>query len=172
MERKKFRNVFITGGAGYVGSALVPSLLEKGYNVVVYDLYIYGDVLEPHARLTEIKGDIRDRENLIKSSKGCDAFIHLACISNDPSFDLNPRLGKSVNFDAFRNVIDACRINSITRLIVGSSTSQYGVKPLGCEVTEDSPAEPITDYARYKIGCERLLRETDTGKLERSEEHT
>ena len=157
----RFKKVFITGGAGYVGSALVPELLGKGYEVIVHDLYIYGEHLKKHPKLKEVKGDIRDRSNLIESSKGCDAFIHLACISNDPSFDLDPQLGKSINYDAFKNVIDAVKINNIKRLVVASSTSQYGVKPVDMEVTEDTEAEPITDYAKYKIECERLLQDSD-----------
>lgn len=162
MQSSKKR-VFITGGAGYVGSSLVPYLLEKGYEVVVYDLYIYGDVIKPHPKLTEIKGDIRDKKNLIGSAKGCDAFIHLACISNDPSFDLDTVLGKSVNFDAFQNVVDAVKLNKVKRLIVASSTSQYGVKPLDMEVTEEAEAEPITDYAKYKIECEKFLLKANAG---------
>lgn len=161
----KFETVFITGGAGYVGSLLVPSLLDKGYKVIVYDLYIYGDVLIPHPNLKQIKGDIRDREKHLHSAQGAEAFIHLASISNDPSFDLNPELGKSINYDAFQNVIDACKLNNVKRLIVASSTSQYGLKPLEIDVTEDTPAEPITDYAKYKIECERLLRKVDVGNL-------
>jgi len=162
----KFPKVFVTGGAGYVGSALVPSLLEKGYQVTVYDLYLYGDSLKPHRNLTEIKGDIRDKKKLIESSKNSDAFIHLASISNDPSFDLDPDLGKSINFDAFHNVIAAVKQNAVKRLIVASSTSQYGVKPIDIEVTEEAEAEPLTDYAKYKIECERLLQRTDVGSLE------
>lgn len=162
----KFKNIFVTGGAGYVGSALVPVLLEKGYNVVVYDLYIYGDALQPHPNLKKIKGDIRDRGKLIESVKGADAIIHLACISNDPSFDLDPELGKSVNYDGFKNVIDAVKQGGAKRLIVASSTSQYGVKPANVDVTEDTEAEPITDYAKYKIECERLLQNTGMGDIE------
>lgn len=162
----KFKKVFITGGAGYVGSVLVPVLLEKGHHVSVYDLGIYNHEFEPRPNLEQIKGDIRDRKALIESARGADAFIHLACISNDPSFDLNPGLGKSINFDAFKNVIDACRLNHIKRLIVASSTSQYGVKPADEEVTEDTKAEPITDYAKYKIECENLLQNTEMGTTE------
>ena len=149
-----------------MGSALVPRLLELGHEVVVYDLYIYGDVLQKHKNLKEVKGDIRDKDLLIKSSKGCDAFIHLACISNDPSFDLNPELGKSINFDAFKNVIEAVKKNKTKRLIIASSTSQYGIKPENEDVTEETKAEPITDYAKYKIECEKLLLKSDVGNTE------
>lgn len=166
MERILFKHVFITGGAGYVGSALVPQLLSKGYQVTVYDLYIYGDVLKPHPRLTQIKGDLRNRQNLIKSSQGCDALIHLACISNDPSFDLDPTFGRSINFDAFHHVIAACKENNIKRLIIASSTSQYGIKPANVLVTEETEPEPITDYARFKLECEKLVQKTDMDKIE------
>lgn len=162
----KFKKVFITGGAGYVGSLLVPELLRKGHEVIVYDLYIYGNALNPHPNLKEIKGDIRDGKKLIESANGCDAFIHLACISNDPSFDLDPKLSKSINYTAFKNVISAVKLGGIKRLIVASSTSQYGIKPLDMDVTEDTKAEPITDYAKYKIECENLLLNTDMGNAE------
>lgn len=162
----KFKKIFISGGAGYVGSALVPSLLDKGYEVIVYDLYIYQYKFEPHQKLTQIKGDIRDRKKIINATKGSDAFIHLACISNDPSFDLDPDLGKSINYDAFKNIIDAVKVNKIKRLIVASSTSQYGIKPIDLDVTEEVEAEPITDYARFKIMCEKKLLKTKTGDLE------
>ena len=106
-------NVLLTGGAGYVGSALVPKLLAAGHWVTVLDLYLYGEeVLAPvagHPGLTEIKGDLRDGETVARALSGCDAVIHLACISNDPSFELDPALGKSINFDAFRPLVRAAR---------------------------------------------------------------
>ena len=89
--------VLVTGGAGYVGSVLVPKLLESGHEVRVLDLYLYGDgVLDgvaDHPCLHQIKGDIRDRALLERVLVGCDAVIHLACISNDRSFELDPDLG-------------------------------------------------------------------------------
>lgn len=162
----KFERIFITGGAGYVGSALVPKLLEDGYNVTVYDLFIYGDTLEEHSNLRKIKGDIREREKLIDATKEYDALIHLACISNDPSFDLDPELGKSINYGAFPNVLDAAKRNNVKRFILASSTSQYGIKDPKIEITEDIEAEPITDYAKYKIECEKLTRKSDLGDME------
>ena len=93
--------VFVPGGAGYVGSRLAPVLLEAGYFVTVYDLYLYGDNLPKSPRLKQIRGDIRDLPAMEKAVAGCDAVIHLACISNDPSFELNPALGKSINLDCF-----------------------------------------------------------------------
>ena len=100
------KKIFITGGAGYVGSRLVPTLLENGYIVTVLDLMIYGEnVLPINNKLKLIKGDIRNTELLNKIIPGHDALIHLACISNDPSFELNPKLGKSINLDAFEPLV-------------------------------------------------------------------
>ncbi|MBI5124449.1 MAG: NAD(P)-dependent oxidoreductase, partial [Candidatus Omnitrophica bacterium] len=104
------KNVLVTGGAGYIGAVLVPKLLKRGYNVKVIDLYIYGrdvlDCVKGHPNLKEIQGDIRDRNILEKEFSGIDAVIHLACISNDPSFELDPGLGKSINYDATLQLID------------------------------------------------------------------
>src|SRR3989344_2099411 len=111
--------VLVTGGAGYVGSALVPRLLAEGYHVKVLDLYLYGeDVLHAvsgHPHLEQIKGDIRDQKLLRKILPGCDSVIHLACISNDPSFELNPGLGKSINYDAFRPLVDIAKESGVQR---------------------------------------------------------
>ncbi len=104
-DMKPIRQVLVTGGAGYVGAVLVPKLLAKEYRVKVLDLYLYGedvlDAVKDHPNLEQIKGDIRDRALLEKVIPGTDALIHLACISNDPSFELDPQLGKSINYDAF-----------------------------------------------------------------------
>ena len=100
------KKIIITGGAGYVGSKLVPKLLDIDYEVTVLDLMIYGeDVLPNHKNLKKIKGDIRDISLLEKIIPGHSIVIHLACISNDPSFELNPTLGKSINFDAFEPLV-------------------------------------------------------------------
>ena len=99
--------ILITGGAGYVGAALTPYLINKGYQVTVIDLMIYGDdVLIKNPNLKIIKADIRDEKMLSKEIPGHDTVIHLACISNDPSFELNPKLGKSINLDAFTPLVE------------------------------------------------------------------
>ena len=104
------KKIFITGGAGYVGAVLVPYLLEKGHEVTVLDLMIYGeDVLPNHKNLKKIKGDIRDKDLLKKELPNNDILIHLACISNDPSFELNPKLGKSINLDAFSPMVEIAK---------------------------------------------------------------
>ena len=118
--------IFITGGAGYVGAVLTPYLISKGHDVTVYDLMIYGeDVLKKHKQLTIIKGDIRDKKLLEKSIEGQDIVIHLACISNDPSFELDPNLGKSINLDSFEPLVKMSRDKNISRFIYASSSSVY-----------------------------------------------
>ena len=153
--------VLVTGGAGYVGSVLVPRLLAEGHNVKVIDLYLYGrDIFAAHRgpRLTEIQGDIRDPIVVAEAVKGCDAVIHLACISNDPSFDLDPSLGKSINFDCFRPLVKASKAAGVERFVYASSSSVYGVKDVP-NVTEDEPLDPLTDYSKYKALCEDVLAE-------------
>ena len=151
------QTVYVTGGAGYVGAVLVPKLLAARYHVRVLDLFIYGeDVLPKHPNLTAIKGDLRDAKLLQKTIPGADAVIHLACISNDPSFELNPTLGKSINFDAFEPLVKISRDNGVRRFIYASSSSVYGVKKED-KVTEELSLEPLTDYSRFKAMCEEVL---------------
>ena len=161
------KSVLVTGGAGYVGSALVPVLLQAGYKVKVLDLYLYGeDVLAAvrgNPNLEEIKGDIRDRGLLEKVVLGCDSVIHLACISNDPSFELDPELGKSINYDAFVDLVKVARDGGVKRFVYASSSSVYGIKE-EADVTEDLSLKPLTDYSKYKALCEEvLLRERAPG---------
>ena len=163
---KKINRVLITGGAGYVGAVLVPALLNEGYRVRVLDLYLFGehiwnDGLERDARLEQIKGDIRN-QNLVKEAvKDCDAVIHLACISNDPSFELNPELGRSINYDAFGPLVQLSKQSGVKRFIYASSSSVYGVSD-SPDVTEAHPLKPLTDYSKYKSLCEPILLEEQT----------
>lgn len=157
---EELRKVLVTGGAGYVGAVLVPKLLNKGHHVKVIDLYIYGDnvldSVKDHPDLIQIKGDIRDRDILEKELIGYDTVIHLACISNDPSYELDPELGKSINYDAFIDLVDVSKKVGVKRFIYASSSSVYGIKE-ETEVTEDLPLEPLTDYSKYKVRCEEIL---------------
>ena len=155
----KSEKIFITGGAGYVGAVLVPHLLNEGYEVTVFDLMIYGEqVLPEDSRLTTIKGDIRDADLLRMSISGHDVVIHLACISNDPSFELNPTLGRSINLDAFRPLVEISRNAGIKKFVYASSSSVYGVKQEQ-NVDESMTLEPLTDYSQFKADCEQILLE-------------
>lgn len=151
------KKVFITGGAGYVGTVLVNKLLNKDYLVTVYDLLIYGNTLpSEHANLKIIKGDIRNSSLLRKYIPGHDCLIHLACISNDPSFELNPKLGKEINLDAFEPLVKISRELNVKKFIYASSSSVYGIKNEN-DVHEDMSLKPLTDYSKFKAECEKIL---------------
>ena len=144
--------VLVTGGAGYVGSLLVPALLARGHDVTVVDWFLYGPTLQPHPHLTCLKQDIR-AARLVDA----DAVIHLACISNDPSFALDADLGRSVNYDATVNLVRLSQQGGVQRFLYASSSSVYGVKPDDWDVTEDLALEPLTDYSRYKAMGEDVV---------------
>jgi nucleoside-diphosphate-sugar epimerase len=154
----RFENVLITGGAGYVGSLLVPQLLDAGYKVTVYDIMFFGDDFLPkkNPKLKLVKGDIRDTARLAAAFKGIDAVINLSCISNDASFELNEKLSTSINLDAFEPMVVAAKQAAVKRFIYASSSSVYGVSD-SPDVTEDHPLVPLTLYNKYKGMCEPLL---------------
>jgi len=150
------KKIFVTGGAGYVGTSLVNSLISKNFKVSVLDLLLFENKITPNKNLHVIKGDIRDQKLLKKIIKDHNILIHLACISNDPSFELNPDLGKKINFDAFEPLVKISRDSGVERFIYASTSSVYGIKKEK-NVTEDMSLEPLTDYSRYKAECEKIL---------------
>lgn len=151
------KKVFITGGAGYVGSMLVPFLIKKSFQVTVLDLFIYGETLKKNRNLKLIRGDIRNQNLLKKIIPSHDILIHLACISNDPSFELNPALGKSINLDSFQPLVEISYNSKVKHFIYASSSSVYGIK-LEKNVSEDLTLKPLTDYSLFKAKCEDILR--------------
>ncbi len=166
-----FKSILVTGGGGYVGSALVPDLLKHGYHVKVVDVFWYGrdvfDDCNQHPELERIEMDIRDGARLKQALKGVDSVIHLACISNDPSFELDPSLGKSINYDAFAGLLQGSIDQGVRRFIYASSSSIYGVKE-DLDVREDAEPQPLTDYSKFKLDCERdLLAHSKVNGMER-----
>jgi nucleoside-diphosphate-sugar epimerase len=149
--------VFVTGGAGYVGSVLVPQLLAAGHQVTALDLFLFGDHLPPEGPgLAKIRGDIRDEALLEGVLPGHDAVIHLACISNDPSFELDPGLSQSINYECFEPLVVSAKLAGVRRFIYASTSSVYGVSEAE-NVTEEHSLVPLTDYNKYKGLCEPLL---------------
>jgi nucleoside-diphosphate-sugar epimerase len=154
------RIIVVFGGAGYVGAVLTPMLLAEGYVVRVFDTFWYGKnvftTVTKNPNLELIAGDIRDLEAVRSALKGANNVIHLACISNDPSFDLDPELGKSINLDSFAPLVKIAKQSGVHRFIYASSSSVYGVK-VEEKVTEDLSVEPLTDYSRFKANCEEVI---------------
>jgi nucleoside-diphosphate-sugar epimerase len=157
---KQSWTVLVTGGAGYVGSVLVPKLLAASHKVRVLDTYYFGDYVldgvKSNPNLMQIRADLRDAPAVDNALRGCDAVIHLACVSNDPSFELDPSLGRSINYDAFLPLVQLSKKNGVERFIYASSSSVYGIKEED-NVTEDLPLKPLTDYSKYKAMCEEVL---------------
>jgi nucleoside-diphosphate-sugar epimerase len=151
--------VLVTGGAGYCGARLVPQLLARGYKVTVYDIMFFGNAFLPRDNpdLRVVDGDIRDTAKFAATVAGHQAVAHLACISNDASFELDEDLSTSINLNAFEPLVLAAKNAGVKRFIYASSSSVYGVSDKR-DVTEDHPLVPLTLYNKYKGMCEPLLQ--------------
>ena len=164
----KFKKILVVGGAGYVGSVLVPKLLKRGYDVTVYDLYTYSrskelgkdifGALTSNNNLKQIKNDIRNYKAIDKAVAGADAIIHLACLSNDPSVELDRDLGKEVNYLSLIPFLNSVNKHKTKRLIFASTPSVYGFKKEP-DVTENLALEPLTDYGLYKVFSEKAIQD-------------
>jgi nucleoside-diphosphate-sugar epimerase len=148
--------VLVSGGGGFVGTVLTDRLLNLGYAVKVLDTFWFGDFLPGHERLTKITGDLRDPSAVDTALDGVDTVIQLACLSNDPTSDLDPDLTKSINLEGCRDIIHAARRKGVSRFIYASSASVYGVRDEP-NIVEEMPLEPITLYSRYKAEIEEDL---------------
>ncbi|MFC1754807.1 NAD-dependent epimerase/dehydratase family protein [Thermoproteota archaeon] len=157
--------VLVSGGAGYVGSVLVPKLIENGHKVNVLDTFWFWKSPEEYAEklglkdnpsLKLFKGDLRNNNDIRKALEGVDTVIQLACISNDPSSDLDPEFTHSVNYDGNINIISESKKEGVTRFIYASTSSVYGIKEEP-NVTEDMELEPLTQYSKLKVEIEHYL---------------
>lgn len=153
-------NLLITGGSGYVGSRLIYKLLEEtDYNIINYDISLFGDKhLPKNKKFFYFKEDITDPnkfEEIIKLNK-IDTVLHLACISNDPTYELNSKLSKKINYDCFEDLVKVSKRNNVKKFIYASTCSVYGISD-SPNVTETNELKPITDYNKYKALCEPIL---------------
>ena len=161
----KKQTVVVFGGGGYVGSVLVPRLLEDDYKVRVFETFWYGEEVFANFRenpdLELIKADIRDVNSVKLALQNVQCVIHLACISNDPSFDLNPELGRAINLESFPPIVESAKSLGINHFIYASSSSVYGIKSED-KVTEQLSLEPLTDYSKFKAMCEEIILEKNS----------
>lgn len=151
--------ILITGGAGYVGTSLIPQLLEKGYKVIVYDNLMFGgDQILPFFRNKNFeftKGDIREFSSLKNAVAGVDIIIHLAAIVGYPACRKDPDLAKSVNVNGTKNLIGCVSPNQL--ILYGSTGSNYGSIEEIC--TEETPLNPLSLYGQTKTIAEKMLLE-------------
>lgn len=151
------KNIIVFGGGGYCGSVLVPQLANEGWNITVFDTFLYGtEHLKQLKNVKLVKGDVRNIDEVTAALKGQEYVLHLACISNDASFVLDEKLSTSVNLDSFEPLVIAAKKAGVKRFVFASSSSVYGVSDHP-DVTEDHPLVPLTLYNKYKGMCEPLL---------------
>tara|TARA_Y100001968_G_scaffold332018_1_gene388686 strand:+ start:1553 stop:2503 length:951 start_codon:yes stop_codon:yes gene_type:complete len=146
--------ILVTGGCGYKGSVLVPMLLKDGHEVICVDTQWFGNFLDDHPNLKNLKIDIRDIDKI--PMDGIDSIIHLANIANDPAVELNPTLSWEVNVLAGQQLIDKANRLSVKQFIYASSGSVYGIKE-ELKVTEELPLVPISVYNKTKMVAERVF---------------
>lgn len=154
--------ILITGGAGYVGTTLIPQLLEKGHEVTVYDSLLFGgDAILPffrNGKFNFIKGDVRDKQSLKKVVKNKDVVYHLAAIVGYPACRKNPILAKTTNMDGTKNLSELLSKNQT--VIYASTGSNYGSVDEIC--TEETPLNPLSLYGETKTWSEQYLLNNNT----------
>lgn len=156
---QKIRNVLVIGGAGYIGSALLPKLLGKGYNVRLLDLFLYGydaidDILD-HPKLETLRADFRQIDKVVEAMRGMDAVIHLGAIVGDPACALDEEITLEVNLMATRMIAEVAKGSGVSRFIFASTCSVYGASD--DVLDERSTLNPESLYARSKVASERVL---------------
>ncbi|MDY6953918.1 MAG: NAD-dependent epimerase/dehydratase family protein, partial [Thermodesulfobacteriota bacterium] len=165
---KKAKRILVTGGAGYIGSVLSRKLVNLGYWIVILDNFSYTDMgiksILGHPRLTVVNGDIRDVVAVRQSLKDADCVIHLAAVANDPSGQLDPRLTREVNYEAYGLLLDEAKRNGATRFLNASTFGVYGKKD-GINITEEEPLNPLKEYSVCKAKSETIVKDYNDGKF-------
>jgi nucleoside-diphosphate-sugar epimerase len=159
-------NILVTGGAGYIGSTLVPMLLAESHHVRVLDSMIHGgDSLLgvwSHPEFDFVAGDICDQGTLQKAMSGVEAIVHLAAIVGDPACARNPELARRVNLESSLAFIEESRRSGVRRFVFASTCSNYGkMDDAGGYVDETSELRPVSLYAETKVAVEKALLASD-----------
>ena len=152
------KKLIVVGGGGYCGSVVVPQLLNEGWDVTVFDTFWYGTNHLPKVpNIHLVQSDVREIAKVKEALVGQEYVLHLACISNDASFELDEKLSTSVNLESFEPLVIEAKKAGVKRFVFASSSSVYGVSD-SPDVTEDHPLVPLTLYNKYKGMCEPLLK--------------
>lgn len=153
--------ILVTGGAGYIGSILVPALLSKGHEVIVVDNFMYNQpsLLDccNNEDLTIIRGDARDKALMSRSLKNVDAIFPLACLTGAPLCSKDPIAAQTTNFDAIKMILEMRSDDQ--KIIFPTTNSGYGIGQKGIYCTEKTPMNPVSLYGRLKVDIENLLLE-------------
>ncbi len=158
-RKKATRHVLVIGGAGYIGSALLPKLLSSGYRVRLLDLLMFDtDPIEPileHPNLEIVQGDFRHVGKIVEVMQGIDAVVHLGAIVGDPACELDRELTTEVNLSATRMVAEVAKLCGVERFVFASTCSVYGA----CDeiLDERSHTRPVSHYGNTKLAAERVL---------------
>ncbi len=166
-EKEKIRHVLVIGGAGYIGSALLPRLLAQGYRVRLLDLLLYGPdpIIEwiDHPHLEILQADFRQIDRVVEAMQGVDAVIHLGGIVGDPACALDEELTTEVNVMATRMIAEVAKGSGVTHFIFASTCSVYGASDHILD--EHSELNPVSLYARSKIASERVLMQMSDNRF-------
>jgi nucleoside-diphosphate-sugar epimerase len=157
-------NIMVTGGAGYIGSVMVPFLLRAGHKVTVIDSFMYGQssLLDccHDANLSIVRGDVRNADLVRTHLSKADIIIPLACLVGAPLCEQKPVEARTINYDAIKMIVD--QSSAQQRIIFPTTNSGYGVGQEGLHCTEETPLRPISLYGVLKADIEKVL--LDSGR--------
>ena len=158
------KKVLVTGGCGYIGSILVPMLLERGYEVRVFDKLYFGEesLISVRDKIELMPGDVRNLDPAVLD--GVDGVIHLGSLSNDPTADFDPAATRSINYEGTIKLARACKEHGIRRFTFASTCAVYGFYPGGL-VDETFDTNPQSDYAKSKLDVEIELQKMASDKF-------
>jgi len=158
-------NILVTGGSGYLGSVLVPTLLKEGHSVTVIDNFMYNQTslldccIDPH--LTIVRGDTRDKVLIKNHINQVDVIFPLACLTGAPLCVQDPKGAESIILDAIKMILE---LRSKDQMIIYPTTnSGYGVGEKGIHCTEETPLRPVSLYGKLKVAAENEILNAGNG---------